>query len=122
MDDQTPNDFTMDIIEKNLSNDELDNLVINAIATIRKNKKRPDSSSIYDYFNKTLSNPDITKEILSNRLLYLTKNNKLKNKPVNGKDSYYIVHEKVSENENDILNTPDANVSTACTKKIAKHL
>ena len=41
-------------------------------------KKRPDCSSIYDYISKLLSNSDITKEIVLNRLHYLTDNTKLK--------------------------------------------
>ena len=56
-------------------------------------KKRPDYSSICDYVNKLLSNSDITEDIVSNRLLYLTDNNKIKNKPTNGRDSYYIIDE-----------------------------
>ena len=103
MDDQSTNDVSLDTIENKLSNDELDNLTLNAIAAIRKNKKRPDISSVYDYLNKTLSNSYITKEILSTRFLYLIENHRLKNKPVKEKDSYYIVDE--AENENDRLNT-----------------
>ena len=54
-------------------------------------KKRPDCSSIRDYISKLLSNSDITEEIVSNRLIYLTDNNKIKNKPTNERDSYYII-------------------------------
>ena len=36
MDDQTTNDITMETIENKISNDELNNLVLNTIATIRK--------------------------------------------------------------------------------------
>ena len=115
MDDQTPNDITMETIENKISNDELDNLVLNTIATIRKNKKRPDSSSIFDYLSKSLSNPNITEEILATRLVYLTKNNKLKNKPTNGKDSFYIVAE-ISVENNSLSNTPDVNSTIACPK------
>ena len=115
MDDQTPNDITMETIENKISNDELDNLVLNTIAAIRKNKKRPDSSSIFDYLSKSSSNPNITKEILATRLVYLTENNKLKNKPANGKDSFYIVDD-ISVENNSLSNTPDVNSTIACTK------
>ena len=53
-------------------------------------KKRPNCSSIRDHISKLLSNSDITEEIVSNRLLYLTDSNKVKNKPTNGRDYYYI--------------------------------
>ena len=56
-------------------------------------KKRPDCSSISDYISKLLSNSHITEEIVSNRLLYLNNNNKIKHKPTNGRDSYYIIDE-----------------------------
>ena len=61
----------METIENKISNDELDNLVLNTIVTIRKNKKRRDSSSILDYLSKSSSNPNITEEILATRLVYL---------------------------------------------------
>ena len=115
MDDQTPNDITMETIKNKISNDELDNLVLNTIATIRKNKKRPDSSSIFDYLSKSLSDPNITEEILATRLVYLTENNKLKNKLANGKDSFYIVDE-ISVENNSLSNTPDVNSTIACPK------
>ena len=102
-------------IENKISNDELDNLVLNTIATIRKNKKRPDSSSIFDYLSKSSSNPNITEEILATRLVYLSENNKLKNKPANGKDSFYIVDD-ISVENNSLSNTPDVNSTIACTK------
>ena len=76
-----------------IANECIDDLIMNVIKSIRNVKKRSDSSSIRDYVSKLLSNSDITEEIVSNRLLYLTDNNKIKNKPTNGRDSYYIIHE-----------------------------
>ena len=67
--------------------------MLNAIKSIRNIKKRPDCSVIYDYLIKLLPNSEINKERISNRLEYLTNNNTLKNKPNNGKDSYFIVNE-----------------------------
>ena len=76
-----------------ISNECIDDLIMNVIKSIRNMKKRPDCSSIRDYVSKLLSNPDITEEIVSNRLLYLTDNNKIKNKPANWRDCYYIIDE-----------------------------
>ena len=76
-----------------MSNECIDDLLMNVIKSIRYMKKRPDYFFICDYVNKLLSNSDITEDIVSNRLLYLTDNNKIKNKPTNGRDSYYIIDE-----------------------------
>ena len=76
-----------------ISHEYIDDLIMNIIKSIRNMKKYPDCSSIHDYISKLLSNSDITKEIVLNRLHYLTDNNKIKNKPTNGRDSYYIIDE-----------------------------
>ena len=76
-----------------ISNECIDDLIMNVITSIRNMKKRPDCSSIYDYIRKLLSNSDITEEIVLNRLHYLTNDNKIKNKPTNGRGSYYITDE-----------------------------
>ena len=77
--------------DEGMSNECTDDLIINVIKSIRNMKKRPDCSSIGDYISKLLSNFDITEKIVSNRLICLTDNNKIKNKPTNGRDSYYII-------------------------------
>ena len=76
-----------------ISNECIDDLTMNVIKSVRNMKKRPDCSSIRDYVSKLLSNSDITDEIVSNRLLYLNDNNKIKNKLTYGRDSYYIIDE-----------------------------
>ena len=76
-----------------ISHEYIDDLIMNVIKSIRNMKKCPDCSSIHDYISKLLSNSDITKEIVLNRLHYLTDNNKIRNKPTNGRDSYYIIDE-----------------------------
>ena len=70
-----------------MSNECIDDLIINVIKSIKNMKKCPDCSSVRDYISKLLSNSDITEEIVLNRLHYLTDNNKIKNKPTNGRDS-----------------------------------
>ena len=57
---------------------------------MRKNKKRHDASSIYEYIYKELKNPDITIEIIEKRLSFLTNSNKIENKATNGKSSYFV--------------------------------
>ena len=91
------NDITMETIGVAIANIDLDNLILNAIKSVRNSqknsKKHPDCSVIYDYLCKPLPNSEINKIYISNRLEYLTNNNALKNKPNSGKDSSFIINE-----------------------------
>ena len=51
----------------------LDNTIVNVINTIRKNKKRPDATSIYEFLNKNLENAKLTKTIIDERLTFMSK-------------------------------------------------
>ena len=73
------NDITLETIEEAITNEYLDILIFNAIKSIRNIKKHPDCWSICDHLSKSLSNSEITEDIISNRLDYLTTNFKLKN-------------------------------------------
>ena len=97
--DENTNCITMETLEETITNNDLDDLILNTIKSIRNNKERPDCSSIYDYLSKSLSNSDITKELISSRINYLTENNKLRNKQTNGKDSHFIINETAFPNE-----------------------
>ena len=88
--DSNMNDITTETINEAIVNEVLDNLILNAIKSIRNIKKRPDCSVIYDYLIKLLPNSDINEKNISNRLEYLTNNKTLKNRPNNGKDSYSL--------------------------------
>ena len=79
--------------EEAMSNECIDNLIMNVIKSIRNMKKSPDCSFIRDYISKLLSNSDITEEIVLNRLHYLANNNEIKNKPKYRRNSYYIIYE-----------------------------
>ena len=87
------NDITMETIGVAIANIDLDNLILNAIKSVRNIKKYPDCSVIYDYLCKSLPNSETNKIYISNRLEYLTNNNALKNKPNSGKDSSFIINE-----------------------------
>ena len=43
-----------DMIDNEITHGTLDNIIIEAINTIRRNKKRPDVNSIFEYLNKEL--------------------------------------------------------------------
>ena len=76
--------------DESISNECIYDLIINFTKSLRIIKKRSNCSSIRDYISKLLSNSDITKEVILNNL---TDNNKIKNKPTNGRNSYYIIDE-----------------------------
>ena len=88
MSDLDTNCLNIVTINQKIADECLENLILNAIKTIRK-KKRPDVSSIYKFIYKELKNPDITIEVIKKRLPSLT-NNKIKNKPTNRKRSYFV--------------------------------
>ena len=74
-----------------ICNESIDDLIINVTKSMINMKKSPDCSSICDYISKLLPNSGISEEIVINRLHYLTDNNKIKDKPTNGRDSYYVI-------------------------------
>ena len=51
--DSSTNCITMETIEQEIADDYLDNLILNTINTTRKNRKRPDTSSIHEYLPKS---------------------------------------------------------------------
>ena len=54
----------METIEPEITDEYLDNLILNTINTIKKNRKRPDTSCIHEYLQKKLKNSDVTAEII----------------------------------------------------------
>ena len=51
--DSNTNCITMETIEQEIADEYLDNLMLNTINTIRKNRKRPHTSSIHEYLQKS---------------------------------------------------------------------
>ena len=84
------NCITIETIEQEIAEEYLDNLILNTINTIRKNRKRPDTSYIHEYLQKKLNNTDVAAEIIESRLSFLTKKNRIENKLTNGKIPYFI--------------------------------
>ena len=80
----------MKTIEQEIADEYLDNLILNIINTIRKNRKRRDTSSIQEYLHKKLNNSDVTVEIVETRLRFLTKKNRIENKLTKRKSSCFI--------------------------------
>ena len=76
---------SMDSIEDLTAVNVLGDIIINAINIIRKNKKRPDETSIYEFLNKNLENANLTKITINERLTSMSNNNRITNKLINGK-------------------------------------
>ena len=68
--------------------EQLDNLIYDTISTLRSNKKQPNENAIYSLISSKLES--LSKDQLEERLSYLVNEEKLKNKPHNGKSSYYL--------------------------------
>ena len=92
----------MDSIEDLAAVNVLDDIIINAIKTIRKNKKQLDETSIYEFLNKNLKNADLTKITINERLTSMSDNNRITNKLTNGKKSYFVTNNESSEPNEDI--------------------
>ena len=71
------NNVSVDSIEDLTAVNVLDDIIINAISTIRKNKKRPDETSIYEFLNKNLENANLTNITINERLTSMSNNTAL---------------------------------------------
>ena len=66
-------DSTEDLTAVNV----LDDIIVNVINTIRKNKKRPDETSVQKFLNKNLETAKLTKTTISERLNLCQKTTRL---------------------------------------------
>ena len=57
----------MDSIEDLTAVNILDDITVNDLNTIRKNKKRPDEISIYEFLNKNLENANLAKVTMNKK-------------------------------------------------------
>ena len=68
--------------------EQLDNLIYDTISTLRSIKKQPNENAIYSLISSKLEL--LSKDQLEEGLICLVNEEKLKNKPHKGKDSYYL--------------------------------
>ena len=108
---------SMDSIEDLTAVNVLDDIIINAINTIRKNKKRPDETSIYEFLNKNLENANLTKITINERLTSMSNNNRITNKLNNGKNSYFVANNESPEPKEDVGKQLLTNIETPPPKK-----
>ena len=69
--------------------EQIDTLIFDAIIKLRNNKKQPNENSIHTLISKDCKS--LSKKQLEERLLTLTKENKIINRPSAGKNSYFTV-------------------------------
>ena len=63
------NDITMETLENQIILETLDHLIIKAIKEICYSKKKcSDENFIFEYLNKTLKNPELSKQCIKSRL------------------------------------------------------
>ena len=78
--------------------------IINVINTFKKNKKRPDETTIYQFLNKNLENTDLTKIIINDRLTFMSNNNRITNKLIKWRDFYFVINNESPKPEVNIEN------------------
>ena len=83
---------------------------INAIKTLRSHKKRPEELTVLEFVKKDLQTPIANNDINEN-LARLSEIGKIKNKPSNNRDSYYLIDDSTDIKDSQptiltITNTP----------------
>ena len=76
--------------------EKLDGSIIEAIIKLRNNKNQPNENNIYTLILKDAKS--LAKKDLEERLMTLTNENKVKNKPYGGKNSYFTIEEESDKN------------------------
>ena len=101
MEELKSNSITMDTLKT--SN-------INAIKTLRSHKKRPEELTVLEFVKKDLQTP-ITNNDINENFGRLSEIGKIKNKPSNNRDSYYLIDDSTDIKDSQltiltITNTP----------------
>ena len=77
----------METLENQITLETLEHFIINAIKEIRYSKRKcPDENSIFEYLDKTLENPDLSKQYIDSRLSSMIVDGKLEKKCTNGQN------------------------------------
>ena len=94
--------------------DQLDTVIFDAIIKLRNNKEQPDENSIVTLISKDCKS--LSKKQLEERLMTLTKESKIINRPSVGKNSYFTV----SDDNTDDLSIIAGLLSIESVKEILK--
>ena len=96
--------------------EQLDTLIFDAIIKLRNNKKQPNKNSIHALISKVCKS--LSKKQLEERLLTVTKENKIINRPSAGKNSYFTV----SDDNTDNFSINSGLLTTESVKEIFKEM
>ena len=85
--------------------------IINAIKTLQSLKKRPDELTALEFVKKDFQTSAITNNDIHENLARLIEIGKIKNKPSNNRDSYYLIDDSTYVTDSQppiltIINTP----------------
>ena len=87
----------------------LDTHIIEAITSIRNNKKRPDEQSIFEYLKSHINDYDLHRDIVEDRINDLTTQKVILNRINNKKNSYFI--NENSSNVNKIFDSQNTGLT-----------
>ena len=90
---------------------DLDTSIFNAISQLRRNKKRPDKSNIYNSIKKSDIFKQLTVETLEERLLSLIHEGKVINKMYGNFNSFYLPESVIEIDNSDVLYDEKSNVA-----------
>ena len=93
------------MVDNILEMDTLKTSIIKAIKTLRSHKKRPDELTVLEFVKKDLLTSTITNNNINENLARLTEIGKIKNKPSNNRNSYYLIDDgtDVTDSQTPIL-------------------
>ena len=101
---------------KSTTMDILKTSIINAIKTLQSHKKRPDKLIVLEFVKKDLQ-ATITYNDINENLVRLTENGIIKNKPLNNRNSYYLI-----DDSTDITDSQPAILTIANTPIVEKNV
>ena len=85
--------------------EQLEEIIIKSIETLRSSKKQPNEEVIHNVIKKDL--PEVSMDKLKERLNHLLQKEKILNKPHKGKNSYYNIKEVCPETPHPPSHSPE---------------
>ena len=85
--------------------EQLEEIIIKSIETLRSSKKQPNEEAIHNVIKKDL--PEVSMDKLKERLNHLLQKEKILNKPHKGKNSYYNIKEVCPETPHPPSHSPE---------------
>ena len=87
----------------------LDELIIKAISSLRKNKKRPDEARIYNFIDVFVEGCEVSDDVLWERMKHLEESGQIYNKPSKHGSSFYVAEKIIPGINSNLDPTPKIN-------------